>query len=57
MLDQLSRSKNPDDGHREARLQRSFPEFSGAILHENTIFTAKDRFWPALSSVEPEASR
>ena len=42
---------------REARFQGAFPRFSGAILHQNTIFTAKDRFWPAMSSVEPEASR
>ena len=42
---------------REARFQGTFPRFSGAILHQNTIFTAKDRFWPAMSSVEPEASR
>ena len=42
---------------REARFQGAFPRFSGAILHQNTIFTANDRFWPAVSSVEPEASR
>ena len=42
---------------REARFQGAFPRFSGAILHQNTIFTANDRFWPAMSSVEPEASR
>ena len=42
---------------REARFQGAFPRLTGAILHQNTIFTAKDRFWPAMGSVEPEASR
>lgn len=42
---------------RETRFHGTFPRLSGAILHQNTIFTAKDRFWPAMSSVEPEAGR
>jgi hypothetical protein len=42
---------------RETRFRGAFPRFSGAILHQNTIFTANDRFWPSMSSVEPVASR
>jgi hypothetical protein len=41
----------------EVQFSTRFPKLSGAILHENTTFTARDEFWPKTTEAPPEESR
>ncbi len=41
----------------EAQFSTRFPKLSGAILHQNTTFTAKSQFWPDTVNAPAEESR
>ncbi|MDZ4311071.1 MAG: pentapeptide repeat-containing protein [Cypionkella sp.] len=35
----------------------SYPEFSGAVLHDKTTFTAKSQFWPQGKHLDPDQAK
>jgi hypothetical protein len=42
---------------RGARFLKRYPEFSGAVLHQNTAFTAEDANWPTGPQDDPKEAR
>jgi hypothetical protein len=42
---------------RDALFKMVYPNFSGAVLHDQTKFTAKSHFWPRDKQIDPEQAK
>ena len=42
---------------RDAGFLTGYPDFDGAVLHQNTAFTAADEYWPTGAPDNPKAAR